>query len=140
MLNKKNNKGKGKGFMPKFNFYWIYGIVAVILILMNVPNLLNSGLKSTTYPQFKSFLEKNQVKNVEYNDTKAFVYIYSDKLNQEPHAKHNFDKDLSNTKYGILINWPGAYLDENKNFVFINKSPEIELFQVESNNVRSMIV
>tara|TARA_A100001011_G_C14139421_1_gene769016 strand:+ start:528 stop:1004 length:477 start_codon:yes stop_codon:yes gene_type:complete len=55
-------------------------------------------------------------------------------------AKHNFDKDLSNTKYGILINWPGAYLDENKNFVFINKSPEIELFQVESNNVRSMIV
>ena len=38
MLNKKNNKGKGKGFMPKFNFYWIYGIVAVVLILINLVN------------------------------------------------------------------------------------------------------
>jgi len=53
-------------------------------------------------------------------------------------AKQNYDKDLSNTNYGILINWPGAILDENNNFVFKNKNPEIELFQLEKNNVKKV--
>jgi ATP-dependent metalloprotease FtsH len=88
MLNKKDNKGKGKGFMPKFNFYWVYGIVAVILILINVINPMSSGVESTTYSEFKSFIEQRQVSRVEViNKKEAMVYISKDKLDQPPHDR-----------------------------------------------------
>ena len=67
MLKNKNNKGKGKGKnnIPKFNFYWIYGIVFVILISINFFNPMNSGVLKTNYSDFKEFVEKVQVRKIE---------------------------------------------------------------------------
>ena len=64
MLKNKNNKGKGKGKnnIPKFNFYWIYGIVFVILISINFFNPMNSGVLKTNYSEFKQFIEKKSSK------------------------------------------------------------------------------
>ena len=35
---KKTTNSKGKGKKPAFNFYWIYAIIAVILISINLFN------------------------------------------------------------------------------------------------------
>ena len=73
MLNNKNNKRKGKRKtnIPKFNFYWIYGIVFVILISINFFNPMNSGILKSNYSEFKQFIEQNQVRKIEVHVKKS---------------------------------------------------------------------
>jgi ATP-dependent metalloprotease FtsH len=131
MLNKKDNKGKGKGFMPKFNFYWIYGIVAVILILINVINPMSSGVESTTYPEFKSFIELKQVSKVEViNKKEAMVYIYKDKLDQPPH-----DRIPKKSVLGGSNNGPHYHFNIPNNETFSTLLEETESLYKEKNLV-----
>jgi GxxExxY protein len=55
-------------------------------------------------------------------------------------APRNNDKGLQNTVFGILINWPGAVVDVEKNFVLSNKEPEIEFFLREGKEVKQIAV
>ena len=131
MLNKKDNKGKGKGFMPKFNFYWIYGIVAVILILINVINPMSSGVESTTYPKFKSFIEQKQVSKVEViNKKEAMVYIYKDKLDQPPH-----DRISKKSVLGGSNNGPHYHFNIPNNETFSTLLEQTESLYKEKNLV-----
>ena len=89
-----NNKKKIKGNLPKFNFYWVYGIVAVILILINVLNPGNTSGEKTSYSEFKSFVDNKQVKEIiVINKKEARVYIFPDQLDQPPHKDKNFPKN-----------------------------------------------
>lgn len=93
MLNKKNSKGKSKGKnnIPKFNFYWVYGIVFVILISINFFNPMNSGILKTNYSEFKQFIEKTQVRKIEViNKKEARVYIYAEELELPPHREKKY--------------------------------------------------
>jgi hypothetical protein len=49
--------------------------------------------------------------------------------------KNHHHQELQKTRFGILINWPGAVVDEDKSFTLINKDPEIEFFACGSNSV-----
>ena len=49
-------------------------------------------------------------------------------------AQLNSDKELQKTKYGVLINWPGASVNDN-NSQLINKEPEIEFYQLKNKTV-----
>jgi len=53
-------------------------------------------------------------------------------------APNNNHEELQNTEYGILINWPGAVVDEDNNFLLTNKDPEIEFFVREGKKVRQV--
>ena len=87
------NKKKIKGNLPKFNFYWVYGIVAVILISINLFNPVNTGILKTNYSEFKSFVENKQVRKIEViNKKEARVYISTDQLDQPPHKDKNIPK------------------------------------------------
>ena len=55
-------------------------------------------------------------------------------------ATKNNDEELQNTVFGILINWPGAVLDIEKNFVLNNKEPEIEFFLRDGKEVKQVAV
>ena len=55
-------------------------------------------------------------------------------------ATKNNDEELQNTVFGILINWPGAVLDIEKNFVLSNKEPEIEFFLRDGKEVKQVAV
>ena len=55
-------------------------------------------------------------------------------------APKNNDKGLQNTVFGILINWPGAVVDSENNFVLSNKQPEIEFFVREGKEVKQIAV
>ena len=103
MSNNKNNK-KIKGKLPKFNFYWVYGIVAVILISINLFNPVNTGILKSNYSEFKSFVENKQVRKIEViNKKEARVYIYADQLDQLPHKDKNIPK---NSVFGGPNNGP----------------------------------
>ena len=49
-------------------------------------------------------------------------------------AQLNSDKELQKTKYGVLINWPGAIVNDN-NLQLVNKEPEIEFYQLKNKKV-----
>ena len=127
------NKKKIKGKLPKFNFYWIYGIVAVILISINLFNPVNTGILKSNYSEFKSFIDNKQVRKVEViNKREARVYIFPDQLDQPPHKDKNIpEKSVfggPNNGPHYIFNIPNnetfsAYLeDSQKQYAYSNKS------------------
>ena len=128
-----NKKNKIKGNLPKFNFYWIYGIVAVILISINLFNPVNTGIIKSNYSEFKSFIENKQVRKVEViNKKEARVYIYPEQLDQPPHKDKNIpEKSVfggPNNGPHYVFNIPNnesfsKYLeDSQKEYAYSNKT------------------
>lgn len=76
MSNEGNKQGKPK--MPdapkNMNFYWIYGVIAVILIGMMFFNGSSDG-KETDFTRFKQFSESHLIEKVEYDGGTALIYL-----------------------------------------------------------------
>ena len=83
---KKTTDSKGK--KPAFNFYWIYAIIAVILISINLFNW-DGGVRETTPQKFKTeMLEKDQVAKLEIvNKEIVRIYIKQESLSNDTHKK-----------------------------------------------------
>jgi len=95
MANKQpNKKTNSKGKKPAFNFYWIYAIIAVILISINLFNW-DGGVREITQQKFTTeMLEKDQVDKLEIvNKEIVRIYIKEEALGDTTHAKLD-DKSL----------------------------------------------
>jgi cell division protease FtsH len=72
---------------PKFNFYWIYGILAVIFIGIQFINF-GSGAKETNWGELKLMLEDGDIgKIVVVNKEFAEIYIKKDRLSKPKYDK-----------------------------------------------------
>ncbi|NOY49329.1 MAG: ATP-dependent zinc metalloprotease FtsH [Chlorobi bacterium] len=89
--NNKGNENKnpfagftgGGGKKPKFNFYWIYGILALIIIGFPMLNL-DEGAKKTGWGELKQMLENQDVeKIILVNKETAEIFIKPDLLNTD---------------------------------------------------------
>ncbi|MCF8228198.1 MAG: ATP-dependent zinc metalloprotease FtsH [Bacteroidales bacterium] len=83
--NTNNSQDSPKGNKPKgkFNFYWIYGLLAVIIIGLQFMDLGGDATK-TTWGEVKEMLADGDVKRlVLINKEKAEIYIKRDALNKE---------------------------------------------------------
>src|SRR5690554_5443329 len=76
----KNDKKKPKG--PKFNAYWIYGLIALIFIAVQYYMSNSSGPVETNWSEVKSTMLANGdiERIVVVNDKKANIYIKSNSL------------------------------------------------------------
>lgn len=78
------NKPGMPGSNPKrrFNFYWIYAILALVFIGINFfSDQWGSSMKETTWGQFEKMLKKNDVeKVVVVNKENARIYIKKDRI------------------------------------------------------------
>jgi cell division protease FtsH len=89
MLNKKN---KGKNNKQKFNFYWIYAVIVVLVIIVQLFSWPVGALKCSE-TEFEQFLEDKQVSKVEIiNHKEAKVYIFQEELSKSPHSAKNISK------------------------------------------------
>ncbi len=89
------NSGKKKdGKGPKFNAYWIYGIIAVIFIVIQFYLSNTHGPVETTWGDVKQMLENGDVQSIDViNQNIANVYIKKDRIkNYEDRFKGNFSK------------------------------------------------
>lgn len=78
-----NLTGKGDGKKPKFNFYWIYGILAVFFIIATFMNWGGTP-KETDWSSLKEMLQAGDVeKLVVINKEFAEIFIKPDALNKE---------------------------------------------------------
>jgi len=95
---KKNTPNKNNIKTPKFNFYWIYGIVFVLFIGYQFLNSENLGSKNLTQNEFKSILAENDIdKIVVVNRSVANIYIKSEASEKEKHKKNKGSLYSANT-------------------------------------------
>ena len=89
MTEEKQQKNKApsglpKGKIPKnkFNFYWVYGIVAMIFIALTFTNW-GTGVKEIDWGDLKEMLSSQDIeKIVVVNQEQAEIYIKKEKLNE----------------------------------------------------------
>ena len=93
---------------PKFSFYWIYGILAVIFIAINYFNY-NSPVKEIgSWRQFETMLEKQDIEKITIiNKEKAEIYIKKKKFQTDTAYKDFLKKSFTafgeNPQYFYLI-------------------------------------
>ena len=100
MLNKKNNKQNNNNSnkkLPKFNFYWIYGIVALLLIGMNATQLLKYNIDPINENKMWQWIDNKKVKSIEIvNNSEVKVYI---KLNNRNDPEFTSNSNQTAPKY-----------------------------------------
>ena len=78
-MSEQNNKkpvGPNNPMKGGFSFYWIYAVIAIVLIGLMVFNGSSDG-SETNYAQVKSWAESNYIARVEYNGSTGKVYLDS---------------------------------------------------------------
>jgi cell division protease FtsH len=79
--------GGDKNPKRPFNFYWIYAIIGVVLISLNLFNW-NGNMTDITLTQFEKMVEEGEVQRVVvYNKQMAEVYLKKEALSKEEHMK-----------------------------------------------------
>ncbi|MBL7888680.1 MAG: ATP-dependent zinc metalloprotease FtsH [Bacteroidia bacterium] len=101
------DKLPNKPKLPKtpFNFYWIYGIIAVALIALQVMNF-NAGLKEVKSGEFyETMLKQHHVTRIVVvpTDNIAEIYIGKDYQKLPQYAKDGLDKKSTGPHYKLKI-------------------------------------
>jgi len=113
-----NKAGKGKTPLPKkpkFNFYWIYGILAVIFIGIQFINF-GGGAKETNWGDLRTMLQDRDIeKIILVNKEFAEIFIKKDRLSQ---AKYDEAKGsnfgTANPNYIYYITSPDSFKEDIK--------------------------
>ncbi len=85
MENKEDNKKPG---MPKFNSYWIYGAIALMIIAAQLFLASYGQIDKITYSQLEQYVRNGDVdKIVLVNDKKAKVFLTPEALDKPPHKE-----------------------------------------------------
>ncbi len=125
--NKTQNKQKSKnpfsnltgqgGKKPKFNFYWIYGILALVFLGLNFLNT-GSESKKTDWKDLRQMLQEKDVqKIVLVNKEVAEIYLTTGALQME--------------KYKKLKNSSNTFGQKTPQFYYNVASPDIFIQQVQ---------
>lgn len=104
------NKGGGGSKKPKrpFNFYWIYAIIGVILISINLFNW-SSSLVDINLMEFEDYVKDGDVKKVVvFNEKIAEIYLKADAVTEPPH-----DSKLKNQGMSGSVNKTGPHYKLN---------------------------
>lgn len=139
-MENKESQDKPKGKLPlpknpKFNYYWIYGLIALLLIGIQVSQLRSSSADVTNEQDFFEMVKAGDVeKIVIVNKEQVEVFIYQDTLKtsdkdtsytQNP-AKQKRYKDVSTNPLGGESNGPHFKLQIDEVEYFRKKLDDFE--------------
>lgn len=98
-----NGNNGGGGPKKKFNFYWIYAVIFLFFIGIQIFSGMYANVKGSNYQEFETFLLEDQVEKVIIvNNESAEVYIRKDALSQEKF------KEVRDQPFGGGVN-PGPH-------------------------------
>jgi len=90
------NKGNGPGGDPrrKFNYLWIYGIILLIFIAIQIMGSFGTTLEQTNFDDFTQMIERGDVKKVKIiNEKVVQVYLTEDALSSDNEAYSELQSD-----------------------------------------------
>ena len=112
MSNEFNNNGdkkREKPKQPKFNYYWIYGILALLLLGANFFNFTNTNTKDLDISAFENMIEAGDVETVKIiNNKKVEVFIRKEALT----TKETYEK-VKATRFEDINPGPHYQLEIN---------------------------
>ncbi len=130
--NMEKTDGPRKG--PKFNIYWIYGIIIVALISAQIFNVAPE-LKAITEKQFRdNILIQGDVQKLDLvkNKEQVYVYVKKDRLEKDFYVKQ-FKGKLDARKVGNdpifsfeVVDWK-AFEERLDTFCKANNLPEVDM-------------
>jgi len=110
-----NLGGKSNGKKPKFNFYWIYGLLAVVFIAIQFLNW-GDGAKQTDWKDLKEMLANGDVDKITLvNKEYAEIYIKPDKLKEDKYKDLKNESVLgsgTNPQYYYNVASPEVFIDQ----------------------------
>lgn len=91
---------------PKFNIYWIYGLIILGFLSIQIFNFGSNKVEEISWNQFQEMVQSHDVdKIVVINEKKAQVYIRQDKINADKYKKY-FNRGFSSlSKTGPQFNY-----------------------------------
>tara|TARA_B100001093_G_scaffold172382_1_gene165209 strand:+ start:67 stop:2106 length:2040 start_codon:yes stop_codon:yes gene_type:complete len=100
---------KNKGGKPKFNYVWIYAILAVVFLVMTFLN--PSGGKQVTVDRVLSMVENGDVKKISViNRSRAEIYLTSKAMKTEEYKKDISENTFSgSSSYTYFLSDIGDY-------------------------------
>lgn len=95
----KKNKSNDKSKKPKFNFYWVYGIIVLLLLGLQLLNFSGQAVKKYEKDFFNELLPSNDIDKifVVKNREQVEVFIKDKSLN-----KPKYKDDLSENRFKAL--------------------------------------
>lgn len=113
---KKQPSNSGGGNKPSMNFYWIYGVIGVMLLAMLMLNTSEGG-REIQWTEFKQKIEDGQVKRLVFDGQRASVFL-KDEVRQELEGDREEEGLLKTVYQGAdyWLNVPAgdAYLEDLK--------------------------
>lgn len=115
---------------PRFNIYWVWGALAVILLGFNLFSTFTPDAKRINFDVFKEMLTKGDVAKIELISNKNLVrvYIKRDSLNK-PYYKDKLPKGFNTTlsdkapQFEFTIAKPEIFTDDLRDFY--TKNPQV---------------
>ncbi|MCB9283238.1 MAG: ATP-dependent metallopeptidase FtsH/Yme1/Tma family protein [Lewinellaceae bacterium] len=104
-----NKKPENKPTGPKFNTYWIYGIIALFLIALNFYQISSAGTDPIKFSDFAEMAKEGDVERLEVvNEKIAEVYLKESALSK-PKYKDASKSNLSNRPNYIFNIGPSEF-------------------------------
>ena len=140
-----NNNNK-KPQVPKFNSYWIYGIIALIFIALQIFLSQFSSPKPISYGKVEEMVKKGEVKTIRViNHETGQIFLTEKALEDEAHSsaprkmmsKGNYSFNIGNVEYlnDKLAEWekssvglPAVEFDNEPNYMAIILSWLLPIF------------
>lgn len=95
MENKNNQEDKNKPTGPKFNTYWIYGIIALFLLALNFYSMSEGTMEQVSRQKLGEMIADQDVdKLVVVNQKRGYIYIKRQALEQKNRVLQGCRKPL----------------------------------------------
>lgn len=123
-----NNKGNGPGDpRRRFNFYWIYGIIALIFIAIQILSSFGSNIAKTNFDDFSEMINRGDVEQVKIiNEKVVQVYLNEEALSSDAEAYKDLEQGPLNNPKGphFTFEMPYEAFKENMAY-FYERNPDL---------------
>lgn len=108
MKNRMGSNQNSKGPKKPFNFYWIYAVIGVVLISMNLFPWANP-MENINLMEFEDYVKDKEIRKiVVYNEDYAEIFLTAEALKNPPH-----DKKVKAPSFGNSPTNPGPHYKLN---------------------------
>ena len=135
MSNNENNDPKKNPNKVSFNSYWIYGIIILVILGINMSVMMNSSAKNISSGEFYEMVEKDEVDEViVYNHRQANVFLTESATKEKfPDQKEN-SFSAKQPQYTFTIGEVGFFEEKMERYSAEGKKVNID-FQTKTDYI-----
>ena len=132
----RNEDGEPTRRGPRFNIYWVWGIIAAILVSINIFSPFSSNAKKISFQEFQQMMKNQDVEQITVISNKNVVRVT---LKQESLGKPEYKEKLKPSFGSPSEKGPHFEFNIEKTEVFSNEMANFYKENPQVNEVRKMV-